>query len=343
MSDTPTLRILDASLNRASEGLRVVEDYVRFVLDDRHLTQVAKSLRHDLAEAGKRLASIERHAARETQQDVGTTVTTETEAARGDTWDVCAASLKRVEQSLRTLEEYGKLVDAGFAVQCEAIRYRTYTLEKALDTTSEAMTELADAKLYVLVDGYGSAVKFTAMVTKLVDAGVDVLQLRDKTLDDRNLIVRARQLVELTRGKCLAIINDRPDIAAIAHADGVHLGQEEMSVKDARAIIGPRALIGVSTHAIEQARQAVLDGANYLGAGPTFPSNTKSFEEFPGLDYLRELAAEISLPTFAIGGIKIENLASVRKAGINRVAVAGAVTGSDDPAGAVRSFQKDLS
>ena len=95
-------------------------------------------------------------------------------------------------------------------------------------------------------------------------------------------------LRELTRGTdTLFIMNDRPDLAALCHADGVHLGQEDLSVKDARAIVGPDALIGVSTHTIEQARQAVLDGANYIGVGPTFPSGTKQFEKFPGLDFLR--------------------------------------------------------
>ena len=115
-------------------------------------------------------------------------------------------------------------------------------------------------------------------------------------------------------------------MAAIVDADGVHFGQEDLSVKDARAIVGTRMLIGVSTHNIDQARAAVLDGANYLGAGPTFPSQTKAFDDFAGLDYLREVAAEIRLPTFAIGGITADNLPEVLAAGITRVAVGAAVT-----------------
>ena len=115
------------------------------------------------------------------------------------------------------------------------------------------------------------------------------------------------------------IVNDRPDLARLGRADGVHLGQEDLSVKDARAIVGPEALIGVSTHRIEQARQAVLDGANYIGVGPTFPSGTKQFESSPALDFLRAVAAEIRLPAFAIGGITPGNLAEVLAAGIGRV------------------------
>ena len=153
-----------------------------------------------------------------------------------------------------------------------------------------------------------------------------MIQLRDKRLADRELLDRARRLRGLTRGTTtIFIMNDRPDMAVLSQADGVHVGQEELSVKDARTIVGPRALIGVSTHSIEQARQAVLDGADYIGCGPTFPSGTKQFEHFPGVDFLKAVAAEIRLPAFAIGGITFENIGLVKQAGIDRVAVSGVV------------------
>ena len=119
----------------------------------------------------------------------------------------------------------------------------------------------------------------------MIEAGVHVLQLRDKQLGDRELLERAGCCeLDAAQGtpSTLLIVNDRPDLAVLAQADGVHVGQEELSVKDARSIVGPDMLIGVSTHSIEQARQAVLDGANYIGVGPTFPSGTKRFEQFPG-------------------------------------------------------------
>jgi thiamine-phosphate pyrophosphorylase len=129
----------------------------------------------------------------------------------------------------------------------------------------------------------------------------------------------------------LVILNDRPDIAALARADGVHLGQNELSVHDARQIVGPDMLVGVSAHSIEQARQAVLDGASYLGCGPTFPSGTKHFDRFPGLDFLRQVAAEIALPAFAIGGVTPENLPQVLATGIRRIAIGGAIAVAVDP------------
>jgi thiamine-phosphate pyrophosphorylase len=191
----------------------------------------------------------------------------------------------------------------------------------------------------VLLDGGINAAAFESIVRSLVEAGVGMLQLRDKRLDDRELVDRARQLRQLTRGTAtLCIINDRADIAAAVDADGVHLGQEDLSFKDARSIVGPRMLIGVSTHNIGQARAAVLDGANYLGSGPTFASNTKAFDMFAGLDYLREVSSEIRLPTFAIGGIAAGNLADVLATGISRVAVGGAVTAGTDPGCAAREL-----
>jgi thiamine-phosphate pyrophosphorylase len=133
-------------------------------------------------------------------------------------------------------------------------------------------------------------------------------------------------------------MNDRPDLAVLAQADGVHIGQDELTVKDARAIVGPRAFIGVSTHSIEQARQAVLEGANYIGVGPTFPSGTKRFESFTGLELLKAVAAEIRLPAFAIGGITLDNLPAVLAAGMARVAVSGAICATHDPATAAGRF-----
>jgi thiamine-phosphate pyrophosphorylase len=343
MPHTDALRIIDAALNRAGEGLRVVEDYLRFVLDDPFLTREIKSLRHDLAAAATAVAPFDRHAARDTVRDVGTTVSTPAEQDRSNAHAVCAASLKRAEQALRSLEEYGKLIDGGFSAQMETLRYRLYTLEKAIDVGRSSRDRLQNARLCVLVDGRKAADDFERLVASLVEAGVDMIQLRDKHLEDRELVDRARRLRQLTRSTAsLAIVNDRADIAAATDADGVHVGQEDLAVKDTRAIVGARKLVGVSTHNIEEARAAVLDGANYLGAGPTFRSQTKTFDNFAGLDYLRQVAAEIRLPTFAISGVTADNLTEVLAAGITRVAVSAAVVDSPDPRAAARSLVQKL-
>ena len=340
-TDRGVLRILDASLNRAGEGLRVVEDYVRFVLDDCHLTEQFKQLRHDLTGAAAALPLPERHAARDTVQDVGTAVTTPAEQQRTDSWDVCCASVERVKQSLRSLEEYAKVAAPDAAAAFESLRYRLYTLEAALGRTIDAIERLADVRLCVLVDGRSSDGEFAALVEQLVSAGVEAIQLRDKQLSDRDLIARARCLCKIAN-RAAVIINDRPDIAAIVDADGVHLGQDDAAVKDARAIVGPRKLIGVSAHSIEQARAAVLAGANYLGVGPTFPSKTKHFDAFPGVALLKQVAAEVRLPAFAIGGITPESVGQVVSEGIGRIAVSASVTEAADPAAAAKKLRAAL-
>jgi len=337
------LRIIDANANRASEGLRVVEEFARFNLDDRFLTGLCKQLRHDLTAALAELPAYDLTTSRDTARDVGTEITLQDEKCRRDSRDVAAASQKRVEQSLRCIEEYAKTFAPHLAAAVEQLRYRAYTLAKAIATTRHSRERLAAARLYVLLDGQDSEESLERVGCELVQAGVDVIQLRDKQLSDRELIGRARRLRRVTRSSnTIFIVNDRPDLAALADADGVHVGQDELSVHDARAIMGTGKLVGVSTHSIDQARQAVLDGANYLGCGPTFPSTTKQFAEFPGTAFLQEVAREISLPAFAIGGINLGNVKQVVTAGVVRVAVGAGLVNAEDVSARVKEFRAAL-
>ena len=332
------LRIIDANANRASEGLRVVEEHCRFVLGDRYLQGQCKALRHDFATALAIIPLDQLVAARDTPGDVGTSVTTPQEQSRSSLVDVVAANWQRVEQALRAIEEYTKLLGLKNVGQFEQLRYRAYTLAKACEIARTSHARLIAARLYVLLDGQASEQAFVERARQLVSAGVHILQLRDKQFDDRTLLARARLLRQVideasnSDGRPLLIVNDRPDIAVLARADGVHLGQEELTLADGRRIVGPDLLIGISTHTLDQARQAVLDGANYLGCGPTFSSGTKQFSQLAGLDFLRAVAAEISLPAFAIGGIARANLSQVLATGFTRIAVSGAIATSPTPA-----------
>ncbi len=336
-------RILDANLNRGLEGLRVVEEYLRFALEDDHLATHCKTLRHDLASLAAGLNAHHLHAARDVVGDVGTAIATASEYRRTNLVSVAAANLKRVQQALRGLEEYSKVVAPDLSASIEQLRYRTYTLERSITLLRTSLQRLESACLYVLVDGCDSPSACEQLVGLLLTAGADVIQLRDKRLPDRLLLQRARLVRRMTREQGrLFIMNDRVDLALLADADGVHVGQEEISVSDARRLMGPEALIGVSTHSLDQARQAVLDGANYLGCGPTFTSATKSFSQLAGIGYLQQVAGEIRLPAFAIGGIDTENVAEVKEAGFSRIAVSHSVVGADDPARALRTLRARL-
>lgn len=338
---TAMLRVIDASLNRAAEGLRVVEDYVRFMLDEPVLTEEAKTLRHDLAAAISDFDLDELLAARDTRGDVGVQIKTEAESTRVDPQAVLHANVHRAAQALRSLGEYSKIIAPEAAQSFETIRYRAYQLETTIAASRAGAARLEGARLYVLVDGRDSQESFTSFVDGLLTAGVHAIQLRDKILSDREVVSRGRALRErITRfgARTLFILNDRPDLAVLCDADGVHVGQEELTVADARKIVGPRKLVGVSTHSLDQARQAVLDGANYIGVGPTFPSATKEFAEFPGVALLKDVAAATRLPAFAIGGITLDNLDRVLATGIGRAAVSGAIASAADPAEAVRKW-----
>jgi thiamine-phosphate pyrophosphorylase len=336
-------RVLDASANRASEGLRVAEDYVRFVLDDAALTRRIKETRHRLGMAIRGLDLEALLGARDTRGDVGTHIMTVTERARENPRAVLIANFKRTAEALRTLEEYGKLIDPWLAGRFEVLRYDVYTLEKLTLTAVQSYRALGTARLMVLVGSLPTLGDLTWIVGEALAGGADVIQLREKGLSDREWLRRAREVRLLTvQAGARLIVNDRPDLARLASADGVHLGQEDVTLRDARRIVGPSALIGVSTHDRPQLDEAVLAGASYLGVGPVFSSATKAFADLAGLAYVRHAAETTTLPWFAIGGITEENLDQVLEAGATRIAVSAAVVRAESPREATVALRRRL-
>jgi thiamine-phosphate pyrophosphorylase len=325
-------RVLDAAFNRAREALRVLDDYCRFVLDDAVLTREVKSVRHELAELFDRLPSRLLVSSRDTLADVGAQIGTAREQRRNSAAEVAHVNLKRLQEALRTLEEFGKVIDPEVAAGVEQLRYRSYTLEKAIGLGTAARTRLAGARLYVLLTGSQCTAALDWTIREAAAGGAQIFQLREKELGDRQLLERARDVRRWTREVgALFIVNDRPDIARLAEADGVHLGQDDMPVKEARRILGPDGLIGVSTHDLDQLRRAILDGSSYVGVGPAFPSRTKSFEQLAGLDFVRAALQETSLPAFVIGGVNDETIGALVELGVRRVAVSGAIAEAAEP------------
>lgn len=336
-------RVLDASLNRAREGLRVVEDYARFALDDPNLTRRIKEVRHRLADAGRGLDPERLLAARDTRGDVGTHIMTASERARENPRAVLIANFKRTAEALRSLEEYGKLVDIWVSGRFEVLRYDVYTLEKLVLTAAAAQATWRDVNLMVLVGGLPTLGDLTWIVEEALAGGAGAIQLREKGLSDRKLLSRAREVRILTsKARARFVMNDRPDLARLAGADAVHLGQDDVAPRDARRVVGPGMAIGVSTHDPDQVRRATLDGAGYLGVGPTFASPTKGFDELAGLDFVAAAGAATGLPWFAIGGIGPGNLDAVLEAGATRVAVSSAVLRAEFPRRATAELRRRL-
>jgi thiamine-phosphate pyrophosphorylase len=342
-TDPPLIRLLDANCNRCREALRVLDDYCRFVLNDPALTEAIKQLRHNFAQWEQRLPLAARLAARNTPGDVGTTVYGSGEYIRHCCEHVAAVNVKRVQEALRSLEEYGKVFDPAWAAQAEQLRYRMYALEGELLGRLERGSRLWRAQLYWLLCVSATGPRWEWMVERAIAGGVQVVQLREKQWTDRLIWQSAQQLRRRCRDAgVLLIINDRPDIAQAVEADGVHLGQDDLPVSVARQLLGPKALIGCSTHTPEQITHAIQQGADYIGVGPIFPSPTKQFDHFPGLEFARQAATLATVPAFALGGITRENLPQVLATGIRRIAVSSLLSQADDPAPIARQLRAAL-
>lgn len=340
-------RAIDAAANRAAEALRVVEDVVRFVLDDVELTRRAKDLRHDLAAAVTAGPLGRRVAARDVVGDVGTGLEAGAGLGRSSPADLVAANASRAAQALRSLAECAAVVAPAAAAAFERLRYRLYDLERLAFVAARARERLAGVNLCVLVDGREDAAAFERLVAALCEAGVRMLQIRDKRLGVPAVVDRTRRAVAIARRQpagqpVFVIVNDRIDVAAAVAAAGGHVGADDLPVPLARRVLGPDALLGGTAHDVGEARAAAAAGADYLGIGPCFPSATKTFGNFAAPEFLRAVVTEISLPAFAIGGVTLERLEALRGLGVTRVAVASAVTAATDPAAAARAFIERL-
>ncbi|MCA9284870.1 MAG: thiamine phosphate synthase [Phycisphaerales bacterium] len=333
------LRIIDANLNRAREAARVMEEAARFALDDRGLAADLKSLRHEIAAAAQSLP--ESSAARDVVGDVGVEVTTETERVREDLGAVAVAAGKRLGEALRCLEEYGKLVHPDFGAGMKAMRYRAYEVERRLLLRLHGRGR--QWTVCVLLTASICRHPWETVAEAAFEGGADCVQLREKSLSDRDLLRRARWLVETAPDGAQVIVNDRPDIALLAGADGVHLGQGDLPVAAVRRLAGGRLLIGASTHDRAEADAAVAAGADYCGVGAMFATALKPERAPAGVPLLREfLERHPRMPHLAIGGIGPDNVREVAAAGGKGVAVSAAVCGADDPAAVVRALRAVL-
>lgn len=318
-------RIIDANLNRATEGLRVIEEIARFILSDAELSARLKTIRHEL----QKFFDVEYDNlldSRDTLNDVGCNIINPDKKESLDS--IFKANFKRVEEAFRVLNQYASLDDS--------YRYRIYTIEKEMRSKLKLDYKkifLNDKKLYLVTnsDNFESDEIFLDRVALSIKSGVDIVQLREKNTTSKRFIYLAQRIRELTSHFGAAfIVNDRVDIAKISNADGVHLGQDDIPISYAREILGDNAIIGVSTHCPEHAKKAITDGADYIGVGPVFKTPTKPSKDPVGLEYVKWAADNVNIPFFAIGSIDTANIKEVVQAGAKRVAVIRAIMYADD-------------
>lgn len=342
------LRIIDACANRLREALRTMEDVARFRLGDGALCEGLKRLRHDVARALGAIPGGETLLAanRDTPGDVGVANKTDAEGRRAGLRAVAIAAGKRAGEALRTLEETAKTLDEapGLWAALEPLRYRLYELEKRLvlamgaGEAGRAGGRARQWRLCVLITESLCRRPWVEVARESLLAGAEALQLREPAEADGVLLdkaVRLRGLIdELSRpgGPVPAlIINNRPDIALLARADGVHLGTGDLPIGAVRRMAGDRLLIGASTHTLDEAEAAVGAGADYCGVGAMFPGPTK--DRAPsGPEYLRRFVARFpAVPHLAIGGITPGNAGTLVGAGAAGLAVSSAVCADPDP------------
>ena len=201
---------------------------------------------------------------------------------------------------------------------------------------------LEDARLYLVAPARLRAGDLADLVPELADAGVDLVQLREKGLEAGDILRVGAPIARACRDSSLPfIVNDRPDIALALDADGVHLGQNDLPVGVARRIL-PDAIVGVSTHHRGDIDEVTTQAVDYAAVGPLFPTPTKPGRPAVGLDLLHYAAERLVLPWFAIGGVTIDNLPDVVAAGARRVVVVRAITEADDPPAAAAALKQLL-
>ena len=325
-------RILDANLNRAREGLRVIEDWCRLGLNNQVWSEKFKSMRHSLAQWHQDDLKI----GRDTLHDPGTELTHPLEEKRENLATLLKANFGRVAEALRVLEEYSKLHNLEMSKDCKGMRYQLYILETEIFGL-ERHKQLKKSPLYLVTSPTDN---LFSIVEAALQGGLTLVQYREKQSDDDlTRLYRAEKLSQLCRQyNALFIVNDRVDIAMAVEADGVHLGQQDIPIALARKILGPTRLIGSSTTNPQEMAKALSEGADYLGVGPVHSTPTKPGKAASGLEYIQYAVSQATVPWFAIGGLDRQTLPPVVEAGAKQVAVVRAIMAAENPKAATESL-----
>ena len=259
-------RVLDANMNRAAEGMRVLEDIARFVLDDKQLCGAIKNCRHELRVYTPKIAS------RDTKNDVGTTNSTLQEQNRNSLHDVAVAAGNRCSEALRVIEEFLKLESQKNTV--ETIRYTMYDLSAEVISLLGA-TKKQQWKLCFVMTTNDCVLAWKDTLVQSIVAGCDCIQIREKEMTTRDLIKHVHEVKEIADVYGVqVIVNDCVDVALATNVAGVHLGENDMSIQDARKLCGPEYIIGATVHDPKKITECISHGADYVGVGAMFASQT---------------------------------------------------------------------
>ncbi len=348
------LRIIDANLNRLSEGLRLLEDVARFMLPDASLSRQLKTLRHDLAEATKPLG-LQLLAQRDSEHDVGSAIRLPSqlkgerpEETQLGLPEVITANARRAEEALRVIEALAKLPQINPMLnpaRFEQARFTLYTLEQRLTfriLRQDKVRQLTG--LYVILDRQVLAGKDELDIAEqVIQGGAKVIQLRDKQSSKAELLPAAQKLKDLcSKSDILFIINDYLDLALAVDADGLHIGQKDLPLPVIRRALPIDKIVGCSVTTVSQATRAQSEGADYIAAGSIFPTRNKEGATVIGLEKLRQIRQATTSTLVAIGGINKDNISQVMNAGADSAAVIGAALCQEDVKKAVQRLLAEI-
>lgn len=325
-------RLLDANINRSAEGLRVLEDIARFTFDNQKISADIRRMRHRIRNLFKGRENVLLES-RDAGSDVGTATSQNQSADRRISLkDSALSNFKRVQEALRSIEEILKSKgEYSAGKSAEKLRFDVYETEPAfLRLFSPALPQ----GIYGILGEKFSRGKTNIRVAKeMVGAGIDILQYREKEKDKslKQMHEECLEIRKITRDEGVPfIVNDFVDIALMVEADGVHQGQDDLPIDRVKQI-APGMMVGCSTHSPDQAAQAVRDGADYIGVGPIFTTQTKEDVcDAVGFEYLEHVSAHHTIPFVAIGGIKRSNLRDVVRRGARTVCLVTEIIGAQD-------------
>jgi len=328
LDDLRIAQIVDANLDRAREGLRVLEDWARFALGRKDLVNNFKNFRQIL---GKQHLKIYKES-RNFIKDTSAGLSHPEQFKRNEVSSIISSNAGRVQEALRVIEEFSRDHNQNLSKISSDIRYEIYNLEIVL---LEAQSNYSLRKILNENDLYFITIDNENLFEKIkniLEGGVKIIQLRfkqGKDSDNLEFAIRVRELCN--NFDALFIVNDRVDIALASKADGVHLGQDDIDIKSARNILGFSKIIGISASNEWDIKKAIKDGCDYLGIGPVFATNTKKEKVPLGIDTLKSLTKDISIPWFAIGGIKQENIYLLKENNIRKIAIISDLINSKNP------------
>jgi thiamine-phosphate pyrophosphorylase len=330
-----SLRIIDANMNRAGEGLHLLEELARLALNDAGLTQQLKTIRHEILK-GDWPFNQQLVQSRDSAGDVGVDIEAWGEERHRELPIMVVANARRVQEALRILEELAKIPGAPPQLDPEKFkqaRFALYTIEQELLSRLLRQDKIGRLTgLYAIVDGQAlNGRSHLKVADQLIRGGAKTIQLRDKLSSKSELLNIAQQMNKLcSQHSVLFIVNDHLDIALAAGADGLHLGQQDLPIKEARKLLPIDKILGCSVTTVDQATAAESARADYLAVGSIYPTSSKETAEVVGLERLRQVRQAVSLPLVAIGGINRDNASEVLAAGADAVAIISAIMQADD-------------